>query len=70
MLSVVATMEHRETCQCRPKQGPAMKSRATVDSSAAESTYKVILIKHILPKHSLGWKDCTPASTKVRSVFY
>ena len=47
-----------------------MKSWATVDSSAAESTYKVILIKHILPKHSLGWKDCTPASTKVRSVFY
>ncbi len=41
MLSVVATMEHRETCQCRPKQGPAMKRRATVDSSAAESTYKV-----------------------------
>ena len=41
MLSVVATMEHRKTCQCRPKQGPAMKSRATVDSSAAESTYKV-----------------------------
>ena len=39
MLSVVATMEHRKTCQCRPMQGPAMKSRATVDSSAAESTF-------------------------------
>jgi hypothetical protein len=47
-----------------------MKSWATVDSSATESTYKVSLIKHILPKHSLGWKDCTPALTKVRSVFY
>lgn len=32
---VVATMEHRKTCQSRPKQGPAMKSRATADSSAA-----------------------------------
>ena len=37
-------MELRETCQCRPMQGPAMKSRATADSSATESTYKVLKI--------------------------
>ena len=41
MLSVVATLEHRKTCHCRQMQGPARKSRATVDSSAAESTYMV-----------------------------
>ena len=32
-------MEHRNTCQSRPRQGPAMKRRATKDSSATECSY-------------------------------
>ncbi len=34
----VATMEHRNTGQCRPMPGPAMKSGAIVDSSAISSS--------------------------------